>query len=45
MKDIMSLQPPPKKDSEPERETFKQTASLEQASGFDEITNTEEIPF
>ena len=44
MKDVISLQPPPRKDSEPERETFKQTtANVEQ--NFDEITNTEEIPF
>ena len=46
MKDILELQPPPKKDSEQERETFKQTSSnTEQASNFEEITNTEEIPF
>ena len=47
IKDILELQPPQKKDSgEPEREAFKQTSSnVEQTSSFDEITNTEEIPF
>ena len=43
MKDVMSLQPPPRKDSD-EKETFKQT-SANVESNFDEITNTEEIPF
>ena len=47
IKNILELQPPLKKESnEPERETFKRTsASVEQVSNIDEITNTEEIPF
>ncbi len=47
VKDVLSLQAPLKKDSnEQEKETFKQTSSnVEQISNFDEITNTEEIPF
>ena len=46
IKNILELQPPLKKDSEQERETFKQTSSnVEQTSNLDEITNTEEIPF
>ncbi len=47
IKDVLELQPPPKKETaESERETFKQTSpNLEQISGLDEITNTEEIPF
>lgn len=46
VKEISSIQPPPKKDSDFEKETFKQTsAQVEQSSNFDEITNTEEIPF
>ena len=46
IKNILELQPPLKKDSnEQEKETFKQTSSVEQASNLDEITNTEEIPF
>jgi len=47
IKDVMSLQPPLKKDSnEKEQETFKQASSnTEQISNLDEITNTEEIPF
>ena len=46
IKSILELQPPLKKDSEQERETFKQTSSnVEQGSNLDEITNTEEIPF
>ena len=46
MKDVMSLQPPQKKDSEQEKETFKQIGSnMEQTSNLDEITNTAEIPF
>ncbi len=47
IKNVLELQPPPKKDSnEQEKETFKQASSnVEQVSNFDEITNTEEIPF
>lgn len=46
IKDVLELQPPQKKESEQEHETFRQTSSsTEQISGFDEITNTEEIPF
>ena len=43
IKDVLNLQPPLKKDSEAERETFKQTSST--VENLDEITNTEEIPF
>ena len=46
MKDVMSLQPPAKKESDAEQETFKRTSSnVEQTSNLDEITNTEDIPF
>ena len=47
IKDVLSLQLPPKKESnEQGKETFKQMGSNpEQASNFEEITNTEEIPF
>ena len=46
IKNILELQLPKKDSNEQEKETFKQTGSnVEQASTFDEITNTEEIPF
>ena len=46
IKNILELQLPKKDSNEQEKETFKQTSpNVDQASTFDEITNTEEIPF